>query len=565
MGSLKHKPLIKGRPQIRALGLNYGYDYVLRQRGTGNRLLTFLLSPVAGELSILASRHSATQTLTGVIHGVFKQSTSAIRARRRGPARLKYRVRALILGAGLILTPVVNCQINLPDIGDSSQNALSNNAERILGDQIMREVRATMPILDDLQTSQYIQSLGYKLVSASDEQYLGFSFFIVQEQGVNAFALPGGYIGVNAGLILAAGSESELASVVAHEIAHVTQRHIARFVEANANSGLTTLAGILAAIAVGMVNPEAGKATAAVVIGGQAQNRLNFSRSNEQEADRIGMQLLDKAKFDPGAMARFFEKLQSSSRYYRKPPEFLSSHPVTSARIAETRDRALKLGYRQHPDSIGFKLAQARIRVLLAGTKKEALDFFKDSMSRASHADNTDLRYGLALALARNGQYQQALDGMQQLATQYPDNISISMSLAQIHTQALNPQAALAIYEERYHLYPDNHMVVVNFTRALLQSGNSARVLKILNDYKRILKLDAPLLRILAETLKAEGREAESQATLAEYFYQRGDLDGAIQQLTLASRQPGNTFYQASRIEARLETLKEEVTLRSKR
>ena len=474
--------------------------------------------------------------------------------------------RALIVCAGLIVASAVNSQVNnqvkLPDIGDSSQSALSNNAERLLGDQIMREVRASMPIMDDPQIEQYIQSLGYQLVSASDEQYLGFNFFVVEEPGINAFALPGGYIGVNAGLILAADSESELASVVAHEIAHVTQRHIARFIEDNANSGLTALVGILAAIAVGMVDSEAGKATAAVAMASQTQKRLNFTRNNEKEADRIGMQLLDNSNFDPSAMANFFEELQGAARYYRRPPEFLSTHPVTTSRIAEARDRAMQMGYRQHSDSFEFKLTKARVRVLIADNKQDILGYYEDAMGRAGQQPDIGLRYGLALAQAHNELYPRALDGLQKLAAEFPDNIPISMSLAEIYTQSGQPNAALSLYEEHYRLYPDNQLVVVNFTRALLQSGDSIRVLKILSDYKRLLALSAPLLRIMAEALEAQGRDAESQATLAEYFYHRGDLDGAVHQLTLASQHNDNSFYQASRIEARLDTLKQEIAAR---
>lgn len=472
--------------------------------------------------------------------------------------------RALIFGAALMFTLAAASQVNLPDIGDPTQNALSTNAERILGDKIMRELRATTPILDDPQISQYIQSLGYQLVSVSDAQYLGFNFFVVKDKAINAFALPGGYIGVNAGLILATDNESELASVIAHEISHVTQRHIARFIAKNANSGIIALAGILAAIAVGIQNPEAGKATAAAVLGSQAQSRLNFSRSNEKEADRVGMQLLEKSKFDPAAMANFFEKLQSSSRYYRKPPEFLASHPVTSSRIAEARDRALQLGYRQHPDSLDYKLVRARVRVLITPNQHEVLAYFKAAVARTSPTTKVGLRYGLALAEARNNHFAPALEGMQKLAAEFPRSIPISMSLADIYTQAGNQQAALSLYEQRYQLYPDNLLVVEDFTRALLHAGDSARVLKILDDYKRLLALNAPLLRILAEALEAQGHEAESQATLAEYFYHRGDLDGAVQQLTQASRHPGNSFYQASRIEARLKAIKKEQALRGK-
>jgi len=205
-------------------------------------------------------------------------------------------------------TPAAGAQIRLPDFGDPSAAVLSGATDRELGEAFMREIRATAEIVDDPEVEQYVQSLGYRLVSAARGQNLGFHFFVIADPAINAFAAPGGWVGIHAGLITATEAESELASVVAHEIAHVTQRHIARAIELSERSNIAMLAGILAAIAIGSQNSEAGQAAAAAVIGSTAQNALNFSRANENEADRVGMQLLDAAGFDPGAMASFFEK-----------------------------------------------------------------------------------------------------------------------------------------------------------------------------------------------------------------------------------------------------------------
>ena len=246
----------------------------------------------------------------------------------------------LVLALMLARVPVAGAQIQLPDFGDSSSKAFSNADERAIGEAFMREIRSRLTIVDDPEVEQYIQWIGYRLVSESDYYNLGFTFFVVADNQINAFAAPGGYIGANSGLITASESESELAAVLAHETAHVTQRHIARSIELAGRNNIPAIAGLIAAIIIGTQNSQAGAATAAAVVGGQAQKQIDFTRANEKEADRVGMQLLESSGFDPRAMPAFFEKLQSESRYYRKPPEFLSTHPVTTARIADTRGRA---------------------------------------------------------------------------------------------------------------------------------------------------------------------------------------------------------------------------------
>jgi predicted Zn-dependent protease len=202
----------------------------------------------------------------------------------------------------LLWAPALAAQVQLPDIGSPESNTISLADERAIGELFMREIRSRVKLVDDAEVEDYIQSLGYRLLSQSDSQQFGFTFFVVEDAGINAFAAPGGYIGINSGLITASESEGEVASVVAHEIAHVTQRHIAQAVAVADRSSMQTLAGIIAAIIIGTQSPDAGQATAAAVIGSQIQKQLNFSRANEQEADRVGMQLLQGAGFDPRAM-----------------------------------------------------------------------------------------------------------------------------------------------------------------------------------------------------------------------------------------------------------------------
>ncbi|MDX1515133.1 MAG: M48 family metalloprotease, partial [Gammaproteobacteria bacterium] len=418
---------------------------------------------------------------------------------------------------------------------------------------------------EDAEVEQFIQSIGYRIVSASDEQNVGFTFFVVADGEINAFAAPGGYIGVNSGLILASETESELAAVLAHEIAHVTQRHIARAVALADRSNIPALAGILAAILIGTQNPQAGQAAAAAVVGTTVQKRIDFTRANEQEADRVGMQMLEKSGYDPRAMPAFFEKMQSSARYYRKPPEFLATHPVTTSRIADALGRAEKFPYRHSEDSLDYLFVRAKLRVLTEESPGKAIEYFRSELSNADKRDLSARSYGLALALDKAGLHKEANEILRELVKSYPSHVALRAALADNELRSGDPQEGLNLYAEGYRLFPDNKILVRGYTSALIRTGQSARALEIIENYARVRPLDAPLYRIQAEAFEKSGKPAESHMALAEHYYRMGQLGGAIHQLKLASSVSGDDFYRNSRIEARLKDLEEEQALRAKR
>jgi predicted Zn-dependent protease len=489
-----------------------------------------------------------------VVHRRTKSTRGALRG-----AAATFALAAALACAGAL------AQVRLPDFGDSSESVFSGAAERELGERFMLEIRSTMSIVDDPEVEQYIQDLGYRLVSSTDRQSLGFNFFVVNDRAINAFAAPGGWVGVNAGLIAATESESELASVVAHEVAHVTQRHIARFIERNERSGLATLAGMLAAIAIGTQNSQAGQAAAAAVLGTHAQLQLDFSRDNEKEADHVGMQLLDASGYDPAAMATFFEKLQTAGRYYRRPPEFLSTHPVTTSRIAEARDRAAQFGFRQHADGLRYGMVRAKVRVLMEPDNERLLGEFRDELPRGTPESATGVRYGMALVKARMGKLDEARADFEALARQHPDEIVLRMAIADIALRSGKDAEALAIFHDAWRLLPDSRTVARHYADALLRTRQPEKALSVIEQHRRVAGADAELMRLQAQALQALGRTAQSQAALAEHYYRKGELDAAIHQLTLAAAQPGNDFYHASRIEARLEELRREHASRARR
>ncbi|MBP8221427.1 MAG: M48 family metallopeptidase, partial [Aeromonadaceae bacterium] len=251
----------------------------------------------------------------------------------------------------------------LPDIGTAGVAALPIDREVTYGNSFMRFARAQLPIIDDPVLNEYLTDLGQRLVSHANDIRFPFTFFLVQDQSINAAAFLGGKVKVHSGLFLNAANESELASVLAHEISHVTQRHIARYLEAQSQQTPATIAGLVGSVALAILNPTAGIAALQTTLGIQAQSAINYTRDNEYEADRIGMQLLYDAGFEPMGMANFFQKLAAEYRYASKPPEMLLTHPLPETRIAEARSRAANFPRQSPHDDTEFLFAKARIQV----------------------------------------------------------------------------------------------------------------------------------------------------------------------------------------------------------
>src|SRR6478735_10068001 len=230
---------------------------------------------------------------------------------------------------------------SLPDLGDVSQSELSPQLERQLGENIMREIRADRTYSDDAEVTDYLNTLGYRLVAASADSRQEFTFFLIMDPQVNAFALPGGFVGINSGLMLTAQSESELAGVVSHEVAHVTQRHMARMLAQQKQASIVSLAALAVAVLAARSSPDMAQAAIAAAGASSVQSQLNYTRDHEREADRVGFQVLEKAGFDAHAMALFFERMQRATRFYEtNAPAYLRTHPMTYERIADMQNRA---------------------------------------------------------------------------------------------------------------------------------------------------------------------------------------------------------------------------------
>ena len=458
----------------------------------------------------------------------------------------RYRQTSLALLAALLLstTPHAssdNNALQLPDMGESIDSFMSLQQEQEMGKAFMRSVRRSLPIIDDPQLARYIQSLGQRLSTHGNQAPQDFHFFIVDDTNINAFAGPGGYIGIHSGLILATQNEDELAAVIAHELAHVTQRHLARAYQSANNMTLPLTAAIIAAIVLGG-QAELGQlseATLASAVAGSAQQQINFTRSNEQEADRIGMQTLVRAGYTSNAMQRFFKRLLQASQYQEDSAlEFLRTHPLTTNRIAGSNDPLATPspdhsgGQKKIPGISDFELIQARIRVLTSTETNLLAPFFTSQTSPTSVR-----QYGLALTAIRQRQYTQARNILKKLIKQAPDKITYTLANIENETRNGSVSQALAIIEKTLPLYPDDHPLTLLYARALLKDQQYNKARSLLRQHLHTIKPTPVLYALLAE---AEGKSGDRTAThqaMAELHFLNGDNSAALKQIQLALQQ----------------------------
>jgi predicted Zn-dependent protease len=450
----------------------------------------------------------------------------------------------------------------LPDFGDSSGSLISPTQEQELGEAFMQSVRSQARLVSDPAVNQYVERLGERLVSHSDAPGYRFNFFVVDDNSINAFAGPGGYIGVHTGLILAARNESELAGVMAHEIAHVTQRHLLRAYEAANQLSLPTAAAMIAAILLGAAtDSDAGIAAASAVQAGSIQYQLNFTRANEKEADRIGIQTLARTEIDPYGMPSFFERLYQSTRLYgaANVPEFLSTHPVTSDRIAESIQRAEQYGHGKRLDSLEFQLIRARLEVLMASDTQRVLREYQ-SLAKKPSAGPAE-RYGLALALWRTGKRDDARKILDDLTRTDPDRILYQLTLAELELEAGQTDAALQRFRKTLALYPGDVVVGQYYAAALLQSGNAAKAREHVLEMLRTASARTPqVYQLWAKASSITGPPWETRQASAEVYFLNGNIRLAIDQLEQALQLDQMNRYEQARIQARLEEFKRILT-----
>lgn len=450
--------------------------------------------------------------------------------------------------------------MDLPDIGSSADTVMTLREQRELGEEFMKWVRKTLDVSGDPLLTDYVQTLGNRLVSASRDQSGPYDFFVVDDPRINAFAGPSGNIGINSGLILAAETESELAAVMAHEIAHVSQHHLLRSFAAQKQMAVPAIALLIAAAVLGAaVDGQAGTAALMGAQGMLAQRQINFTRTNEEEADRIGIDTLARAGHDPFAMPGFFQKLTRASRVYDSgAPELLRTHPVTTDRIADALSRAERFGHSQKPDSLRFHLARARLRALGYSRGEQAVDHFSNTLAKGRFRDETAERYGYAVALARAGRVEAAAKQLEPLLDKHPSQVELVVLKAELDRRGGDAAAAVRDLKSAVGLYPGSWPLQQAYAEALLAAGKPEQALVTLERLVALRPGIAPVYQLMADAAGKAGQRASSMRWRAEYLYRTGDTEPAVRQLELALRQPQLDFHTASKIQVRLDQLRRE-------
>ncbi len=463
----------------------------------------------------------------------------------------------LLLSLALALpAPLPVLAYELPDLGDVAASELSPAAERRIGEQIISQIRwRDAAYLDDPEVEEYVNRLGHRLVASSNNPTLDFDFFVVRDPTLNAFALPGGYIGVHTGLLLAAQTESEFASVLGHEIAHVTQRHIAQIVGKQSQSAMLMMASLLVAVLAARSNSDVSQAAIAAGQAGAIQSQLGYTRSFEREADRVGLETLAGAGLDVRGMPGFFERLQRNTRVYENnAPAYLRTHPLTTERIADMENRVAGMPYRQVPDSADFRYARAKLRAGV-GQAAEAVKDLQDQLARTPQDDALD--YGLAHALMRAGRLDEAEQRVMALRKSASASPWVQRLAAELRLARNDAAGAMSVLDAAQKQFPASRSLAYALADARIQSGK-ARVAAA--DVRRLIasRNDDPRLWQLLSRAHAElGERTAQHRAQAEVYLLRGSLPAAIEQLEIARKAGDGDFYELSAVDARMRELKQ--------
>lgn len=473
------------------------------------------------------------------------------------PNPLSYRLLPcrLLFSACLYLACLLPSQadeVDLPTLGDSSSTTISPEQEKFLGEQWLRAFRSQVPTSSDPLLIDYLERLFDRLVPYSQLRDKQIQMVLVDNKTLNAFAVPGGIIGVHTGLFQYARSENQLAAVLSHELGHLSQRHYARQLEQQKKMMVPMLAGMLAGLALA-ANSEGDGGMAAIMATQAAaqQARLSFSRQNEQEADRIGFDTMVKAGLDPYAAADMFEEMMNASRFSRRPPEYLLTHPVTDSRVADARNRALQYPMQRVPDNIEFKLMRNRIRVQQEETPQIAVKIFKSELEKET--DSLDAsRYGLVLALNNASQFDAAREAIKPLLEKDPTRVTYQVMRADIEIAAERFKDALAILDQQLANNPRNYPLIIRKAEALMKAGLNQEATDLLEPYSRTRRNDDYIWYLLAEAYGLAGNILGVHEARAEYFILNGIYDKAAIQLRHALKYTQDSQYKTALLEERL-------------
>ncbi|WP_077334193.1 beta-barrel assembly-enhancing protease [Vibrio ruber] len=473
---------------------------------------------------------------------------------------MSLRIRSLLcscLSASMLLSASVLADTNdLPDIGTVAGATLSIDQEEQYGDAYMRILRSRQPIINDPVLNEYINTLGHRLVSHANDVKTPFTFFLIRNREINAFAFFGGHVALHSGLFLHTRTESELASVMAHEIAHITQRHLARSMEAEAKRSPATLAALAGSLLLAIAAPEAGIAAITATTAGSVQGQINYTRANEKEADRFGIETLAKSGFDPYAMPRFFGKLSEEYQYSSHPPAMLLTHPLPDSRITDSRARAQHYKHLNLPYAKDYQLARVRVVVRYTGIDdKAALDWLQRQRKKNAPVIQAACDYGMALVYLDNKQYDKAAPILERLLKADPQNNFYLDATSDLYIGQDKPKQAIQLLAQALKQSPHNSVLTINYANALMAAKQYQRAVQTLQRYTHNHPEDSNGWSILSQASNHMGNQQEEYAARAELFALKADWDQAIQYYTRASQLAKLGSLEQARYDARIDQL----------
>jgi len=435
-----------------------------------------------------------------------------------------------------------NNKNKLPEIGISGFSILSIDKERLIGQAMMRQLRASRPIIQDPVLIEYINDLGNQLVKNAQDVNYAFDFFLINDNELNAFAFFGGHVGVHSGLISTADNESELASVLAHEISHVTQRHLARRLESQAQSQPIALAGMVSGILLALVNPTVGMAALSASMAASQQASINYTRGNEKEADRVGIALLANSNFDPQGAPTFFNKMSEKFRYASKAPAMLMTHPLPESRIADARQRAHNYPAKQLPPSLQFELSKSRIKARYQGDAKDNIAFYKGQLKKQRYNLKAAANYGLALAYFEDKQFSEAQTILEQLIRADHHNLFYIDALTDVYLEQKKYDKVFAMLEPLTLLMPNNQVVSLNYGNALLSAKRYEQAATVLQDFLLISPNNFIAYDLLTSVYRGQKKKGLMHINKAEVMALLGAYQKAVDELqtsyNLVAKQP---------------------------
>ena len=463
----------------------------------------------------------------------------------------------LVLAVGILSAPPLSVAEGLPDLGEAAQTEFSPATERRIGESVMLDIRRDPAWLDDPEISSYLNRLGNRLSSQITESRQEFEFFALRDSTLNAFAMPGGYIGVHSGLILSAASESELASVLAHEISHVTQRHLARLINKSGQGQVTSLLALAVAILAARSSPDLAVGAAMAGQGAAIQNQLNYSRDFEREADRMGLGLMERSGFDIRDMGSFFERLQKSGRLYENnAPGYLRTHPLTTERLADLGNRIQTRPYKQVPDSLDFQLVRAKLRAQ-EGTSRDAVTEFETRLRDRNFAGSeAAARYGLVQARLRDGNVFAAEREFGELRRLKAVSPMIETLAAHLRMKQGDAVGAVKILRAAQPRFPQERAIAYSLVESLLDAQLPQDAVKVTEDDLLSYPSDARMHALQAKTYALLGKRLQQHRAQAEAYALQGQVPAAVEQLELAQKAGDGNFYEQSQVDSRLRELK---------